>query len=57
MNSWMWLSKLIPAINEFFDNVLVMAEDKTLQENRLGLVQKIADLADGIADMSKLEGF
>ena len=49
--------KLIPAINEFFDNVLVMAEDKALQENRLGLVQKIAGLADGIADMSKLEGF
>jgi glycyl-tRNA synthetase len=49
--------KLIPAINEFFDNVLVMAEEDTLRENRLGLVQKIAGLADGIADMSKLEGF
>ncbi len=48
---------LIPAINEFFDNVLVMAEDKALQENRLGLVQKITNLADGIADLSKLEGF
>ena len=49
--------KLIPAINEFFDNVLVMADDKILRENRLGMVQKIASLADGIADLSKLEGF
>jgi glycyl-tRNA synthetase len=49
--------ELIPAINEFFDNVLVMAEEKALRENRLGLVQKIAGLADGIADLSHLEGF
>jgi glycyl-tRNA synthetase len=49
--------KLIPDINAFFDNVLVMSEDKTVRENRLGLVQKIAKLADGIADLSKLEGF
>jgi glycyl-tRNA synthetase len=48
---------MIPAINEFFDKVLVMAEDKKLRENRLGLVQHIAALADGVADMSKLEGF
>ena len=48
---------LIPFINEFFDNVLVMAEDKFIQENRLGLVQRIASLANGIADLSKLEGF
>jgi glycyl-tRNA synthetase len=51
------VEKLIPTINEFFDKVLVMADDKALQENRLGLVQKIAALADGIADLSKLEGF
>jgi glycyl-tRNA synthetase len=48
---------LIPAINTFFDQVLVMAEDKAIRENRLGLVQAIARLADGIADLSKLEGF
>ena len=48
---------MIPAVNEFFDKVLVMAEDKALQENRLGLLQRIAALADGIADLSKLEGF
>jgi glycyl-tRNA synthetase len=48
---------LIPAINAFFDGVLVMAEDKAIRENRLGLVQSIAGLADGIADLSQLEGF
>ena len=48
---------MIPVVNEFFDKVLVMAEDKAMQENRLGLLQRIAALADGIADLSKLEGF
>jgi glycyl-tRNA synthetase len=48
---------LIPFINTFFDQVLVMAEDEALRENRLGLVQGIAALADGVADMSRLEGF
>ncbi len=48
---------MIPAVNEFFDEVLVMAEEKKLQENRLGLLQRIAALADGVADLSKLEGF
>jgi glycyl-tRNA synthetase len=49
--------KLIPDINEFFDNVLVMADDVAIKKNRLGLVQKIARLANGIADLSYLEGF
>ena len=51
------ISALIPAINTFFDKVLVMAEEKAVRENRLGLVQSIAALADGLADLSKLEGF
>ena len=49
--------QLIPAITTFFDKVLVMAEDVKVKENRLGLLQRIAALADGIADISKLEGF
>jgi len=49
--------KLIPSINVFFDKVLVMADDKAVRENRLGLLQKISSLASGIADLSKLEGF
>ncbi len=48
---------MIPAINKFFDDVLVMAEDELLRRNRLGLVQRIAALANGAADLSRLEGF
>jgi len=48
---------MIPAINSFFDKVLVMTEERQLQENRLGLLQRIASLAEGVADLSRLEGF
>ena len=51
------VSALIPAITAFFDKVLVMVEDKAVKENRLGLLQKIAGLSNGIAELSKLEGF
>ncbi len=48
---------MIPVINRFFDEVLVMAEDAGLRANRLGLLQRIVALADGVVDFSKLEGF
>jgi glycyl-tRNA synthetase len=48
---------MIPAINQFFEEVLVMSENQVHRENRLGLLQRIAYLADGIADFSRLEGF
>ena len=48
---------LIDPINAFFDQVLVMAEDEKLKESRLGLLQEIASMLDGIADLSKIEGF
>ena len=48
---------MIPAINAFFDKVLVMAEDRTVRENRLALLQRIAAMPRGLADLSKLEGF
>jgi glycyl-tRNA synthetase len=47
----------VPHIQAFFDAVLVMAEDDDLREARLALLQRIAALADGIVDLSKLEGF
>jgi glycyl-tRNA synthetase beta subunit len=49
--------KLIPSINAFFDKVLVMADDEKVRQNRLALVGQVARLSDGIADLSKLEGF
>jgi len=48
---------VIPKINTFFDDVLVMVEDQNVRNNRLGMLQRIAALADGVADMSRLEGF
>lgn len=51
------LQELTPAINRFFDEVLVMAEDQALRENRLALVQSVAAMTEGIADLSRLEGF
>jgi glycyl-tRNA synthetase len=48
---------MIPVINRFFEAVLVMAEDPAQRRNRLGLLQRVAALAQGVADLSKLEGF
>ncbi|MFN2244815.1 MAG: glycine--tRNA ligase subunit beta [Anaerolineae bacterium] len=48
---------MIPAINGFFDDVLVMHEDRTLRESRLGLLQDIWELSQGIVDVTRLEGF
>jgi glycyl-tRNA synthetase len=48
---------MIPTINRFFDEVLVMVEDQGVRENRLGLLQRISGLAENIVDLSYLEGF
>jgi glycyl-tRNA synthetase len=48
---------MIEPINTFFDEVLVMAEDKALRENRLALLQRIAELTKGIVDLTRVEGF
>ncbi len=48
---------LVPLITQFFDDVLVMAEEEELRKNRLALLQKVVALSGGIADFSQLEGF
>jgi glycyl-tRNA synthetase len=48
---------MIPAINRFFDEIMVMVDDSRLRSTRLGLLQRIAALADGTVDLSVLEGF
>jgi glycyl-tRNA synthetase len=48
---------MIPAVDAFFEEVLVMDRKRSVRENRLALLQRIAALAYGIADLSKLEGF
>jgi glycyl-tRNA synthetase beta subunit len=51
------IKRLVEPINDFFDQVLVMAEDETLRESRLGILQRITALMKPYADFSKLEGF
>ena len=51
------ISQLADPINEFFENVLVNAEDETVRQARLGLAQHIADLPANMADLSRLQGF
>jgi glycyl-tRNA synthetase len=51
------LATLAPVIDEFFDKVMVMAEDESLRRARLDLLSAIANLPDGLLDLSRLEGF
>ena len=46
--------KLQPVLNAFFDRVLVMAEEKKLRQNRLGLLQAINRMLSGMADYSQV---
>jgi len=51
---------LVDVIDAYFareSGVLVMDEDKGLRENRLAQLQHIAALAEGIVDLSQMEGF
>jgi glycyl-tRNA synthetase len=51
------LRDLQAPINRFFTDVLVMADDPAVRQARLALVQRVAALPDGIADLSQLQGF
>ena len=42
--------KLQPCLTAFFDKVLIMAEDKNIRRNRLGLLKSIRDLLEKVAD-------
>ena len=48
------LGNLQPAIDRFFDEVLVMAENAELQSNRLALLNSIAARLNVIGDLTKL---
>jgi len=51
------LETLKPFIRKFFDDILVMAEDPELRKSRLGLLQGISALTEGIVDLTVMEGF
>lgn len=46
--------KLQPCLTAFFDKVLVMAEDRKIRRNRLGLLKSIRDLLEHMADYSMI---
>jgi glycyl-tRNA synthetase len=44
-------------INRLFTDLLVMADDPAVRQARLALIQRIAALPAGIADLSQMQGF
>ncbi|KAG6487998.1 hypothetical protein ZIOFF_056756 [Zingiber officinale] len=48
---------LLRPLEDFFNNVFVMAEDEKIKNNRLAILKRIAELPNGIADLSVLPGF
>jgi len=49
------VSALKPAVDRFFDDVMVMAEDRAMRENRVRLLIRIGAMFGRVADFSKLQ--
>ena len=50
------LASLRPAVDRFFDAVMVMVEDERVRNNRLALLAQLEGLFLGVADISRLRG-
>ncbi len=50
------LAALRPAVDQFFDSVMVMAEDAAVRANRLALLARMQSLFMHAADLSRLPG-
>jgi glycyl-tRNA synthetase beta chain len=50
------ISTLRPAVDRFFDSVLVMAEDLEIRQNRLRLLKKLDEMFSGVAHFAEIEG-
>ncbi|VEJ21788.1 glycine--tRNA ligase subunit beta [Neisseria animaloris] len=48
------LASVKPQVDAFFDNVMVMADDAAVKQNRLNLLNKLADLMNAVADIALL---
>jgi glycyl-tRNA synthetase beta chain len=48
------ISRLRPAVDAFFDQVMVMVEDENLRAQRLGLLQTLVNEFSSIADFSEI---
>jgi glycyl-tRNA synthetase beta chain len=49
------VASLKPAVDRFFDQVLVMADDPAVRANRLGLMKRVSDLFGDVADFRKIQ--
>ncbi len=48
------ISRLRPAVDRFFNEVMVMAKEEEVKRNRLALLFQVSHLLSGLADLSKL---
>jgi glycyl-tRNA synthetase beta chain len=48
------ISKLRPAVDKFFDEVMVMVEDERVRANRLALLQTLLKEFSTVADFSEI---
>ncbi|VAX01178.1 Glycyl-tRNA synthetase beta chain, partial [hydrothermal vent metagenome] len=50
------LASLRKTVDPFFDEVMVMADDAALRDNRLALLAQLRNLFLRVADLSRLQG-
>ena len=50
------LATLQPPLAELFDTVKILADDETLKNNRIALLQKVFTLFEELLDFSKIQG-
>ena len=48
------LLKFAPAVNAFFDKVMVMAEDEAVRKNRLGLIASLRKVFISVCDFGAI---
>jgi glycyl-tRNA synthetase beta chain len=48
------IATLRPGVDKFFDDVMVMAEDEKIRQNRIALLASVSGLFKNIADFSKI---
>ena len=48
------LAAVKPQVDAFFDNVMVMADDAAVKQNRLNLLNELSQLMNAVADISLL---
>jgi len=49
------VASLKSAVDRFFDEVLVMADEPAVRANRLGIMKRVSDLFADVADFRKIQ--